>query len=168
MVRAVGVMRERLPGLQNAGGRGRIGEHAVHQFQHRPRRAERHVELCLAPGLVRRTHPRGKHLVGAVEFLDVGALERVDRLLAVADGEHRAIRLARRFAGEELGAQRVRDAPLRRCGVLHLVQQQMIEPAIQLVQDPGGAGIDQKLRRPSDQVIVVEQARRLLVRRIRG
>ena len=69
-------------------------------------------------------------------------------------------------AGEELLGQRVRDAPLRRRGVLHLVQQQVVEPAVQLVQHPGGAGIDQQARRPSDQVVVVEQARRLLVRRI--
>ena len=57
--------------------------------------------------------------------------------------------------------------PLRRRGVLHLVEQQVVEAAVELVEHPGGAGIDQQLRGAADQVVVVHQAAVLLVRRRR-
>ena len=60
----------------------------------------------------------------------------------------------------------MRDAPLLRRGVLHLVQQQVIEAAVQLVQHPGRAGIDQQVGGAPDQVVVVEQPGRFLVLRI--
>ena len=60
MVGAVGVVGQRLARLDDAGGRGRIGEHAIHQLQHRPRGAERHVELCVAPGLACRAATRSR------------------------------------------------------------------------------------------------------------
>ncbi len=48
-----------------------------------------------------------------VEFRSIGALEGIDRLLAVAHREYRAaVPLAR--AGEKLLAQRMGDAPLPR------------------------------------------------------
>ena len=89
---------------------------------------------------------RAELVVGAVEFRSIGALERIDRLLAVADREHRARAVARARAGEELLGQRMGDAPLLRGGVLHLVQQQMVQAAVQLVQHPGRTWIDQQAR----------------------
>ena len=59
------------------------------------------------PASCRARHPRPPNLCrharpGNVEGFDVGALERIDGLLAVAHGEHGARSLARAFAGEEL------------------------------------------------------------------
>ena len=57
-----------------------------------------------------------QQLVRAVELVDVGALERIDRLLAVADGEHRALgrraRLRRRRTPRSARA-RCATAPAR-------------------------------------------------------
>ena len=50
---------------------------------------------------------------------------------------------------------------LRR-GVLHLVQQQVVQAAVQLVQHPGRARIDQQRAGAVDQVVVVEQPGRFL------
>ena len=83
----------------------------------------------------------------------VGALEAVDGLLDVAHGEDGADRpgiVARRGAArlpldttssEEFLGQRGGDAPLRGVAVLRLVQQDMLQPAIELVEHPGAAGI---------------------------
>ena len=51
----------------------------------------------------------------------------------------------------------MRDRPLRRGGVLHFIQQQVVETAVQLVEHPGGAGIDQQGGTAADQVFIVHQ-----------
>jgi len=56
-------------------------------------------------------------------------------------------------AGEEIAGQRIDDPPLRGIGVLRLVDEDMIETAIELVADPVG-----ELRSPSSSA-----ARRILV-----
>ena len=166
VVRPVGVVCERIARIHHTGRRGRVCEHTIHQLQHRLRGAERHVQRRVLPGLACRAHALAQQSVRLVEGIDIGALERIDRLLAVADGEHGAVHVAGRRAGEELRGQRVRDAPLLGRGVLHLVQQQVIEAAVQLVQHPGRAGIDQKVGGAPDQVVVVEQPGRILVLRV--
>ena len=163
---AVGVVGQPLPRLDHAIPGRRLREHRVHQRQHRGGGAERDVEAGVAPRLAGTLDPRAQQGAGAVELLRIRALEGVDRLLAVAHREHRAHRVRGARAGEELRGQRMRDLPLRGGGVLHLVQQQVVEPAIQLVQHPGGARIDQQVGGASDQVVVVDQPGRLLVPRI--
>ena len=135
----------------------------VHEFEHRPRGTERHVELRILPTQARRCHACPQQSARLVERIDVGALERIDRLLAIADGEHGALCVPRRLTGKELLGQRVCDAPLLRRGVLDFVQQQVIETAVQLVEHPGRARIDQQVGRAADQVIVIQQARCFLV-----
>ena len=67
----------------------------------------------------------------------VGALKAVDRLLRVADREDRAEAVAGALAGEELLGQRGDDRPLLGVGVLRLVDQDVVEAAIELEQHPG-------------------------------
>src|SRR5438046_8065825 len=68
----------------------------------------------------------------------IGALEAVDRLLCVADRENRAVALTPHaaLAGEKLVRERFDDVPLVGVRVLRLVDQDVIEPAIELEQHP--------------------------------
>ena len=104
----------------------------------------------------------GQFVMRAIELRRVGALERIDRLFAVAHREDRAGTIARARTCEELLGQRMGDAPLLRRGVLHLVQQQMVEAAVELVKHPGGSRIEQQRPGAVDQVVVVEQPGRFL------
>ena len=67
----------------------------------------------------------------------IGALEAEDRLLDVADGEDGAHVLARALAGEELLGERRHHPPLLGIGVLRLVDQDVVDAAVELVQHPG-------------------------------
>ena len=67
--------------------------------------------------------------------LGAGALEGVDRLLFVADGEDGPVGF---FAREELPGQGAHDGPLLGGGVLGLVDQDVVDAAVQLVEHPGG------------------------------
>ena len=137
---------------------GRAGEDPVDELEHRPGGAER-VEQVAALQLGAEL---GQHLLvvralGA-ELGRVGALEAVDRLLLVADDEDRPGDLAGAGAGEELLRQRLDHPPLRRAGVLRLVDQDVVEPAVEPPEHPGGgARMLEQRARPVDQVVEVEQ-----------
>jgi hypothetical protein len=64
------------------------------------------------------------------------------------------------------------DVPLPRAGVLRLVDQHVIDAAVELVMHPAGGDAVQHLQRLVDQIVIVEQAALLLfaavVRRRRG
>ena len=91
----------------------------------------------------RRAQPSSARLLNSARWLPervgIGALEAEDRLLLVADREQRARThpLARALAGKELLRQLVDDAPLLRAGVLRFVDQDVVEPAVELVEHPG-------------------------------
>ena len=73
----------------------------------------------------------------AVELVGVGALKTVDGLLEIADHEQCPVPpLGLAGAGEELGGQRLDDLPLAGVGVLRLVDQEVIDVAVQLVAHP--------------------------------
>ena len=85
-------------------------------------------------------------------------LEAVDRLLLVADGEQRAHLLARAAAGEELLGQRADHVPLHRARVLRLVDQDVVEAAVELVEHPlHRLGGGEKAGGLADQVLEVER-----------
>ena len=65
----------------------------------------------------------------------------------------------RAFAGEEIRGERADDRPLPWVGVLRLVDQDMVDSAVELVEHPerGVPVLDQPLH-PGDQVVVVEAA----------
>ena len=92
------------------------------------------------------------------ELLRRRALEGEDRLLLVADREHGALGRTRAGAGEELRRQRREDAPLLGGRVLRLVDEQVVEPVVELVQHPGGARPRHQRERLRDLVVEVERA----------
>ncbi len=104
-------------------------------------------------------------VVGAAvaELGRVGALEAVDRLLLVADDEDRARNLARAGAGEELARERLDHAPLRRARVLRLVDENVVDAAVEAPEHPGGgAGPGEQRLGAVDEVVEVEEAGRRL------
>ena len=90
----------------------------------------------------------------------LGALERVDRLLLVTDGENGAgDAVARPETREELGRQRLDDGPLLRARVLRLVDQDVVDAAIELVVHPGAGVLARKQSAGADnKVVEIEKA----------
>ncbi len=74
------------------------------------------------------------------EVRRVGVLETVDGLFLVADGENgarqRPFTLAGAFAGIEVPGQSFDHLPLGGTGVLGLVDQDVVDTAVELVMDP--------------------------------
>ena len=131
----------------------------IDEFQHFPCGTERDAErnslelssrgLGLALGVA--------PLLG--KALRPSALEGVDRLFLVAHGEERADTAARSFAGKEFARQRPDDVPLQGCGVLRLVDENVVDALIELVMDPcASTGSRQQCIGGRDQVVEVEKA----------
>ena len=95
-------MAHAVDGVTDDGGRlGReprrarmLGEDRIDRLEDRRDGAERQIERDAPPGLARRLGERGKAPAHLGEHARGGALEAVDRLLLVADGEERARLLA--------------------------------------------------------------------------
>ncbi len=103
----------------------------------------------------------GPTLVG--EAPGIGPLERIDRLLLVADSEDGAILGPCAGAGEELRRQGAHDVPLVGGGVLRLVDQHVVDAAVELVEHPGRIGpLGQKLVGSLNQVCEIEPAHGVL------
>ncbi len=144
-------------------------EHGVDRGQHGRGRAEGDVELDRPPGRVGALGARLEMLAHLAEGVGVGTLEAVDRLLHVADREQRALGVAGAAAGIELLRQGGDHGPLVGAGVLGLVDQHMVDAAIQLVEDPGRDPRQVEERtRAQDQVLVVEHGARRLGQLVAG
>ena len=99
-----------------------------------------------------------------IEFVRRGALKRKDRLLLVADRKDRARdAIARAFARGEFGNDMGDDVPLPRAGILRLVDQHVIDAAVELVVHPAGRDPVQHRQCLVDQIVIVEQAALLLL-----
>ncbi len=119
---------------QGAGAVG-IGEDGVDEGQHLFGRAVGGVQLRPGEGLAGAFGQGQEGAAFLTQPFGPGALEGIDRLFLVADGEDGATGF---FAGIELAGQGADDGPLFGGGVLGLVDQDVIDPAVQLVQHPGG------------------------------
>ena len=110
--------------------------HSVNRLEDRAGGAERVQQLQprhprREAGLERLRHP--------LELVGVGALEGVDRLLEVADDEKRAGHvLARAAAGGELRGEALDHLPLVGAGVLRLVDEDVVDAAVESVEHPVG------------------------------
>ena len=137
-----------------------VGEDRVDQGQDGGGGAEGDVERDALPALAGAADPFGELDAGAGELVAIGTLERVDALFGVTDGEEGAIRgrlvRAGAEAGEELVGEAVGDMPLLGGGVLDLVEQEMVDAAVEFVEDPGGAGLLEEGLGAGDEVAVVE------------
>ena len=114
-----------------------VPEDVVDRLQNRRSRAKRVGEgdgIEFQPSILELLPQRPAALI---EFLRRRALEGEDRLLLVADredGAHHTI--ARTFAGRKLRDQMSNDVPLPRARVLRLVDQHMVDAAVELVMHP--------------------------------
>ncbi len=143
---------------------GLVAKHVIDRLQDRRSRAERIGEryrIEFQPGIDKLPLQSS---AAAIEFARYGALERKDRLLLVADRKDRARdAVARAFAGGKFGNDVRDDIPLPGAGVLGLVDQHVIDAAVELVMDPAGGNTIQHRKRLVDQIVVVEQAALLLL-----
>ena len=137
----------------------RLAKNRIDRLQYRLGRAERDVERQLQPGLVDGIDALLEMLPHAQKGLRVGALKAVDRLLRIADRKDRADRVACALAGEELLGQRGDDLPLLGIGVLRLVDQDVVEAAIELEQHPRRHPRPaQQRQRGQHQIVEIEHA----------
>ena len=88
-------------------------------------------------------------------------LEPVDGLFGVADRKHGPDRLTRcAQAGKKFLGQRFDHAPLDLVGVLGLVDQNMVNPAVQFIENPGRYPLArQKVSGFQDQVVIIQIAK---------
>ena len=97
-----------------------------------------------------------------LKFRRFGALERINRLFRVTHHKDRTLHIitcAR--SGGEFARKAVDHAPLHGAGILCLVHQNVVDPAIQLEQHPRRHGwIGQKRTRFQDQIIEIQPAAR--------
>src|SRR5260370_40272696 len=95
----------------------------------------------------RRVAMPGREMPGQVgDLIRSGALEGEDRLLLVADRKNAArLRLAHPLPGRELGGEPADDLPLRRAGILRLVDQHVIDAEIELVMHPGRLDVGEQI-----------------------
>ena len=144
-----------------------LTEHPVDRLQNGRRRAERDVEFDRHEDPVGDAAAFAEPLPHLLQLAGVGALEPEDRLLGVADGEDGAAAADRAFAHEELLGEPADHFPLVGIGVLRLVDQHMVDAAVELEEDPGGAlGAFQQAARGHDQVVIVEHGATALGARI--
>ena len=156
------------------GGQGplRPGEGRVDEPEDVRRRPERRRQVHAQEGLPR-VLDEGQIVAALLpQPLRPGTLEGIDRLFLVAHGEDGArtgpIAVGPRPGKKTLG-QGAQDVPLLGGRVLGLVQQDMVDAAVQLEQHPGGVGAaGQQLHRPVDQIREVQPAGRRLGRVVEG
>ena len=137
---------------------GDVLEYDVHGAEHTVARTERVLEFSrneAQSGVVMRPLEITPHIG---KLPGRGVLERVDRLLFVADRKNRPPARTRSGAGGEFGGEPGYDLPLLLAGVLRLVDEQMVDAEVELVVHPGGADVAQEIERLVDQVVVIDQA----------
>src|SRR6478672_1872859 len=108
-------------------------------------------------GIRKRVRKAFEMLPRLLEAARVGPLEPVDRLLEIADHEERPVPfLALAGPAEELVDEPTDDLPLCGVGVLRLVDQHMVDLAIQLVPDPvAHSGLRKEPLRPPYEIVEI-------------
>ena len=151
-------MLDDMAGLDDALRRGIFTEYPIDRVEHGRGRAEGNIEVDRHEIVLGDAALFGEPFAHLLELARIGALEAEDRLLGVADGEHRAAALDRALAREEFLGQPADHLPLVGVGVLRLVDQHVVDAAVELVEHPGRTGRAlQKAPRRHDQVVVVER-----------
>ena len=139
------------------------GEDRVDRLEHHRHRAEGEVELGVAPGEPGAAGAVAELAPHAREPRRHGALEGVDRLLLVADGEEGADACRSRPRRRRTPRPAPDHLPLARAGVLRLVDEDVVEPAVELVVDPArGVGAGEQRHGLDHEVLEVEGAARRL------
>ena len=133
-------------------------EYGVHGAKNRVDGSEGNIQVHVRPSAAGAGDLSGQPIPYRGEIFRCGALETENRLLDVTNREHGAIRLTGPLAGKKFVDNRIDDGPLIRAGVLSLVDQDMIETAVELVEDPGrDTGTREKPPGIENQILVVEE-----------
>ena len=143
-----------------------IAKHPVNSFEQRRDGAEREHQRHTPERLLGGLGALAKFGTGRGKHFRRRALETVDRLFFVSDREHRARAIAflahaiftHAVARVKLADQLFDHAPLDRAGVLSFVNQDMVEPAVELVEDPGcGVRLIEQARGMRDEIVKIER-----------
>ncbi len=156
---AVRIVPDRIAGRRQSVSRRVSREYRIDKIEHALRASPRDRRSQIGERETGFLGPRPEQAKVAPEPFRIGALEAEDRLLLVADREQRARThaLARAGAGEEFLGQLGDDAPLLRACVLRFVDQDMVEPAVQLVEHPlRGIAFLQQPDGRKNKIVVVE------------
>jgi hypothetical protein len=137
---------------------GRDPEHRVHRREHGPHGAEGEGEPHVLEGEVGRRHLGAPVTAARLELLGRGSLKAVDRLLGVAHGEEGAGAPAPGpVPGGEVLRDEAQDLPLLGVGVLRLVDQHVVDAAVELVEHPVAVAPGQERQGLGDEVVEVER-----------
>src|ERR1700682_966576 len=94
-----------------------------------------------------------------MEARRVRTLESEDRLLLVAHRENRAGAIwTRAVAYEKFLGKPINDFPLFGARILRLVDQNVVDAAVELVVHPGRGLVGQEIEGLADEVVIVEKA----------
>ena len=116
-------------------GRG-LFEYCVHGAENRSDGPEGNIQVHIGPLTAGAGDRFGQPIPCRGEVFRRGALETENRLLDVTNREHGAIQVAGPLTDKEFLDNRIDDGPLIRAGVLGFVDQDMIETAVELVENP--------------------------------
>ena len=136
-----------------------IPENLIDGVEDVGRRAEGKLQADIAEDLAGVTGALLQRMQLRGKLFGIGPLEGIDRLLFIADGKDRAVSPIAALAGEEFRDQCIDDFPLPGAGVLRLVDQHVIDAAIELVLDPvADLGAGQQIGRRHDQIVEIHQS----------
>ena len=167
MAGRAGADRQMLDRLRIAGETVAVGFRRKHQIDRRQDvigRAERARQLDVFELPFGAVHAFLKLATAATEGFRLGSLERIDRLLFVAHRKHgTADTVTRAKSGEELRGQGLHHRPLVGTGILGFIEQNVIDPLVQLVLNPrAGVLARQQSNGAGDQIVEIEETARAL------
>ena len=110
-------------------------KNTVHRVENGRRRAKRHVEIHF-PKVDSLVFLGQKILPHPFKFMRIRSLKRINRLLAVAHHKHGAVFVLGAAAVKKFVGNRADDSPLVGRGILRLVNQNIVNTAVELIQHP--------------------------------
>ena len=151
--------------LQRSGLEVRPLEHFIDGVQHFGKSAKTVFQRDAVHFEIHRLGAEGVFAPSVDEHFGISALERKDRLLLVADGEHRAGPVGGARTEEEVVDQRPDHLPLLRVGVLAFIDEDVADAGIELVTHPEALGVVLQQRRQFfDEVVEIQQRAGALAR----
>ena len=137
--------------------RANMADHPVHHIQYRRHRSEIHRERQFLPAF-RFGFAQADEIILHVGIdLRIGALKAEDRLFEIADHEQAAELVTLAAPGKIFLHQRADHLPLQQVGILRLINQHVIDAAVELEAHPiGGARFAQQARGGGDHVVIID------------
>ena len=142
----------------------RLGEGPVDRREHRLRGTEGERQTHVLEAQRGALGPCLPIPAARLELARRRALEAEDRLLRIADREDGSdLPRSRAAAGREILGDVAQDLPLLGVRVLRLVDEHVVDAAVELVQHPGAVAAREQRQRLGDEIVEIERADPLLV-----